>query len=239
MNLNILLIILIPFFGTTLGSSFVYLLKNNLNPKIEKLLLSFSAGVMLAASIFSLILPALDCSETLYPVVIGLTLGLISLILINKYTSKITTNNKYLLMLAITIHNIPEGMAVGVITAGLTANTGVSIAAAFAVSMGIAIQNIPEGTIISLPLKCAGHSKNKAFILGMLSGIVEPLAALITIYLTNMVMPFFPYLLLFAAGTMIYVTIKELIPESIHDDTNACSFFLGFIIMLLLDILLG
>lgn len=226
-----LLIILLPFLGTTLGSAFVYLLKNKMSRNIEKQMLSFSAGIMLAASIFSLILPALESNKIIL-VILGILSGLFTLILINKYTKGITNDNKKLLMLAIVIHNIPEGIAVGIAYS-------LNLIEAFSISMGIAIQNIPEGSIISMPLKCSGVNKHKAFIIGVLSGIVEPIASIIAILLTSITTPVQPFLLAFAAGAMIYVTIKELIPESITDDKNSTVFFIGFIIMMALDVLLG
>lgn len=258
--MDILIGILIPFIGTTLGSLMVFLMKKELNKNIEKLLLGFASGVMIAASIWSLIMPALEMSKeqnliSWIPVASGFFLGILFLILldyiishINKSTlepkkieSKIHKNMK--LALAVTLHNIPEGMAVGVIFAGiLSGNSTITMAGAFTLSIGIAIQNFPEGAIISMPFKSSGHSKLKSFIVGMLSGIVEPIFAFLTILLTNIVTPILPYLLSFAAGAMIYVVVEELIPDSHqNDDSNltVLGLSLGFVLMMILDVALG
>ena len=248
MNTKILLGILLPFIGTTLGSLLVFFIKNKINKNLEKILLGFSGGVMIAASIWSLIIPSVESSNNLgklafIPAVIGLLLGNFFLIKIDKITNKINNKKDTLLMTAVTIHNIPEGMAVGVIFASLlNHNSGISLTMAYTLALGIAIQNIPEGAIISLPLKCNGKSKKEAFKIGVLSGIVEPIAAFITLLLTNIITPILPYLLSFAAGTMIYVVIKELLPDvSLEKNNNIGinSFFIGFIIMMILDITLG
>lgn len=218
--------ILIPFMGTTIGASLVFLLKDKINPIIQKMLLGFAAGVMIAASVWSLLIPSIEMAESQgriawIPATIGFMLGVITLILVNIFVERLEksrdennlTNNKThkkniaekvkstsMLILAVTLHNIPEGMAVGVAFAGLNSQSaGISLLEAFALSIGIAIQNIPEGAIISMPLHSEGKSKLKSFIGGTLSGIVEPIAAFITILLTNIVVPILPYLLSFAA----------------------------------------
>lgn len=253
--------LLIPFIGTILGSSTVFLLKNNIKQSVEKLLLGFASGVMIAASVWSLLIPAIEMSKQqgnmgwLEPA-IGFLLGMIFLLVLDSIvphmhldkekpegvkTKKISRS--IMLVLAVTLHNIPEGMAVGVTLAGaLIGNSGITVAGAIALSIGIAIQNFPEGAIISLPLKSEGISKRRAFIYGALSGIVEPIAAVITICLTNLVVPILPYLLAFAAGAMIYVVVEELIPESQmgeHSNIGTVGVAIGFVIMMILDVALG
>ncbi len=252
--------LLIPFLGTTLGSAMVFLMKDKINPKLEKILLGFASGVMIAASVWSLLMPSIDMAEEQsiikwLPAAIGFLLGMFFLLILDciiphlhlksdepegiKTKLKKTT----MMVLAVTLHNIPEGMAVGVIFAGaMIGNTGITMAGAFALSIGIAIQNFPEGAIISMPLKAEGVSKTKAFVLGTLSGIVEPIAAIITILLTNLIVPVLPYLLSFAAGAMIYVVVEELIPESQdgnHSNLATIGVAIGFVIMMILDIALG
>ena len=252
--------ILIPFIGTTLGSALVYLMKNEINKKLEKLLLGFASGVMIAASIWSLLLPAIEQEETLNHIAwiapsIGFLLGMGFLLAIDTITPHLHLNSEKpegiktklkkttMLMLAVTIHNIPEGMAVGIVFAGLiSGNTNITYAGALALSIGIAIQNFPEGAIISMPLKSEGFTKTKSFIYGTLSGIVEPIAALITILLTNILVKILPVLLAFAAGAMIYVVVEELIPESQaneHSNLGTIGVALGFTLMMILDIALG
>ena len=244
--------ILIPFIGTSFGSGFVFFMKKNMNEKFQKLLIGFAAGVMIAASVSSLILPSIEMAEnqniiSWIPATIGLILGIIFLLVINKFAKNIEKKNNEkklnMLLFSVTLHNIPEGMAVGVCFAGfLSGNVGITLISAMALSIGIAIQNIPEGAIISMPLKIEGVSKPKAFIYGILSGIVEPIAAVITILLINIVVPLLPYLLAFAAGAMIYVVVEELIPE-IHfghkSSLGIIGVTLGFAIMMILDIALG
>lgn len=244
--------ILIPFIGTSFGSGFVFFMKKNMNEKFQKLLIGFAAGVMIAASVWSLILPSVEMAEnqniiSWIPATIGLILGIIFLLVINKFAKNIEKKNNEkklnMLLFSVTLHNIPEGMAVGVCFAGfLSGNVGITFISAMALSIGIAIQNIPEGAIISMPLKIEGVSKPKAFIYGILSGIVEPIAAVITILLINIVVPLLPYLLSFAAGAMIYVVVEELIPE-IHfghkSSLGVIGVTLGFTIMMILDIALG
>ncbi len=244
--------ILVPFAGTSFGSSFVLFMKNNMSQKFQKIMVGFAAGVMIAASVWSLILPSVEMAEnqgviSWIPATVGLILGVMFLILINKLADKIQSkkNGKKLNMLlfSVTLHNIPEGMAVGVgFAAALTGNSGIEMFEAMLLAIGIAIQNIPEGAIISMPLKIEGNSKKKSFLIGVLSGIVEPIASVLTILLINIVVPVLPYLLAFAAGAMIYVVIEELIPE-IHEGEKSIlgvvGFLVGFIVMMVLDIALG
>lgn len=244
--------ILIPFIGTSLGSGFVFFMKKNINDSFQKLLVGFAAGVMIAASVWSLILPSVEMAEnqnviSWIPATVGLILGIIFLLVISRFAENVERKNNgkkiNMLLFSVTLHNIPEGMAVGVCFAGfLSGNVGITFISAMALSIGIAIQNIPEGAIISMPLKIEGVSKPKAFIYGILSGIVEPIAAVITILLINIVVPLLPYLLSFAAGAMIYVVVEELIPE-IHfghkSSLGIIGVTLGFAIMMILDIALG
>ena len=216
------------------------------------MIVGFAAGVMIAASIWSLIIPSVEMSSNLdnmkwIPATIGLALGFLFLILINNIVEKIerqgNMRNFNMLLFSVTLHNIPEGMAVGVCFAGLlSGNTAIILAEAMVLSIGIAVQNIPEGAIISMPLKMQGVSRKKAFLYGMLSGIVEPIAALFTIFLTNVVVPILPYLLSFAAGAMLYVVAEELIPDMNENKKNSMGvlgLMMGFIIMMVLDITLG
>ena len=250
----------IPFLGTTLGAAMVFLMKNKINNKIEKLLLGFASGVMIAASIWSLLIPAIEMSESQgkiawVPAAIGFLLGITFLLVLDSVIPhmhlksnkpegiKSKLKKTTMMVFAVTLHNIPEGMAVGVTFAGaLTQNAGITIAGAFALAIGIAIQNFPEGAIISMPLKSEGISKPKAFLYGTLSGIVEPIGAIITILLTNAVVPMLPYLLAFAAGAMIYVVVEELIPESQageHSNIGTIGVAIGFVVMMILDVALG
>ena len=238
----------------------VFLMKNKINNKIEKLLLGFASGVMIAASIWSLLIPAIEMSESQgkiawVPATIGFLLGITFLLVLDSVIPhmhlksdkpegiKSKLKRTTMMVFAVTLHNIPEGMAVGVTFAGaLTQNAGITMAGAFALAIGIAIQNFPEGAIISMPLKSEGMSKTKAFLYGTLSGIVEPIGAIITILLTNAVVPMLPYLLAFAAGAMIYVVVEELIPESQageHSNIGTIGVAIGFVVMMILDIALG
>ena len=244
--------ILIPFAGTSLGSGLVFFLKKNMNEKFRKMTIGFASGVMIAASVWSLIIPATEMAEeqgkiAWIPAAIGLILGVTFLLVINKLAEKCEKkgNGKKLnmLMLSVTLHNIPEGMAVGVVFAGfLSGNAGIALIEAIILAIGIAIQNIPEGAIIGVPLKMEGKSKGKAFMSGVLSGIVEPIAAFITLLLLNIVVPLLPYLLSFAAGAMIYVVVEELIPE-MHigkkSQLGVIGVTIGFTLMMILDIALG
>lgn len=249
--------ILIPFIGTMSGSAMVFLMKNSINGKLGKLLPGFAAGVMLAASVWSLILPAIEMSEdmevyTWFPVTSGFLAGIIFLICLDNLIPHLRLDNDQpeglavqvkkstMLALAVTFHNIPEGMAVGVALAGaLLPGTGITMASAFTLATGIAIQNFPEGAIVSMPLENDGMSRTKAFIYGTMSGIAEPIGAIITILLTGLVVPVLPYLLAFAAGAMFYVVIEELVPEAQPDgsfNTGTIGVALGFVVMMVLDI---
>jgi ZIP family zinc transporter len=235
--------ILLPFFATSLGSSFVFFLKNDLNSKIKKLLIGISIGVMLSSSIFSLLIPSIEMSKNkwLTPT-IGIILGFVFLILINLITRKKENSSLNMMMMSVTIHNIPEGMVVGASFACvLSGISEMALMSAIMLSIGIAIQNIPEGTIISVPYKIKGNSKFKSFIMGVLSGIVEPVFALLTIILFNHSVVLLPYLLSFASGAMIYVIIDELVPE-MNEEKNFSGIvgvLIGFIIMMILDISFG
>ncbi len=259
MDLSIIIGIMIPFIGTTLGSACVFFMSKKMNTLVQKILLSFASGVMVAASVWSLLIPSLDISTDLgtfafVPAAIGFLLGMGFLLFLDhnvphmhldqKTEGKTSSLQKStMLILAVTIHNIPEGMAVGVVFAGLASgNSYISIMGAVALSIGIAIQNFPEGAIISMPLRSEGLSKKQAFLYGSLSGIVEPIAALITVLLSNYILPILPYLLSFAGGAMIYVVIEELIPEASqgqHSNIATIGFAIGFVIMMILDVTLG
>ena len=244
--------IMIPFIGTSLGSSLVFFLKRTMNEKVQKMIVGFATGVMIAASVWSLIIPSVEMSENQgkiawIPTSIGFVIGVVFLLITNHIAEKIETskNSKKLNMLlfSVTLHNIPEGMAVGVCFAGfLACNAGIDLLEAMLLAIGIAIQNIPEGAIISMPLKMKGETKKRAFIYGVLSGVVEPISALITVLLVNIIVPLLPYLLSFAAGAMIYVVIEELVPE-IHTGNKSklgvIGVTVGFVIMMILDIALA
>lgn len=257
---NILIGLLIPFLGTVLGSAMVFLMKDKINPKLQKILSGFASGVMIAASIWSLIIPSINMAEeqgdiSWLPASIGFLVGVAFLLILDSIIPhlhietkkpegiKSKLKNATMMVLAVTLHNIPEGMTVGVVYAGLLAqNTNITLAGALALSIGMAIQNFPEGAIISMPLKSEGMSKTKSFLYGTLSGIVEPLGAIITILLTSVVTPILPYLLAFAAGAMIYVVVDELIPETEtgeHSNIGTIGVAIGFVIMMILDIALG
>lgn len=253
--------ILIPFIGTTLGALMVFFMRNKMNEKFEKILLGFASGVMIAASIWSLIIPAIEMAKSygnfsFVPAAIGFLLGIGFLLLIDTLTPHLhlksnepegLKNEKMkkttMMVLAVTIHNIPEGMAVGVILAGvLSENALIGMSGALALSIGIAIQNFPEGAIVSMPLKEEGLSKGKSFLYGFFSGAVELVAAFITVLLTFLVTPILPYLLSFAAGAMIYVVVEELIPEGQsgkHSNLSTIGLAVGFVIMMVLDVALG
>ena len=258
--MQIFLGLVIPFIGTTLGAAMVFLMKKEMNKKVEKILLGFASGVMIAASVWSLLIPSIEMAETQgkvawIPAAIGFLLGIVFLLVLDSIVPhmhlesenpegiKSKLKKTTMMVFAVTLHNIPEGMAVGVTFAGaLAQKTGITIAGAFALAVGIAIQNFPEGAIISMPLKSEGVSKTKAFLYGALSGIVEPIGAIITILLTNAVVPILPYLLSFAAGAMIYVVVEELIPESQageHSNIGTIGVAIGFTIMMILDVALG
>ncbi len=246
--MNTIIGLLIPFIGTTLGSLMVYFLKNKLNRKFEIIILGFAAGVMVAASIWSLITPAIEMSQNIswLPASIGLIIGILLFYVIDVFLKKAEKKENKLkkidkLMLAVTLHNIPEGMAVGIAFASLLAgNSNITVASCFALSLGIAIQNFPEGTIISLPMHKKGYSKTKSFIYGVISALYELLGAILTLIFTNFISKLLPYLLALAAGAMLYVVIVELIPESNDkSNLNSLGFLFGFIIMMILDVALG
>lgn len=252
--------IIIPFLGTTIGAAAVFLVRGEINDKLQKALLGFASGVMVAASVWSLLIPSMEMSEDMdrlafIPAVVGLALGVTFLLIMDKVTPhlhldadtpegpKSKLGKSTMLILAVTLHNIPEGMAVGVVFAGaISGSNTVTIAGAFALSVGIAIQNFPEGAIISLPLLKENKKKGKAFLYGTLSGVVEPIAAGLTLLLAGVIEAILPYLLSFAAGAMLYVVVEELIPESAegeHSNLGPIGFALGFIIMMSLDVALG
>lgn len=257
---TILIGIFIPFLGTILGASLVFFMKKNLNIKIEKILLGFAAGVMIAVSVWSLLIPSIDMSSdmgklSILPASIGFVLGILFLLVLDTYVPHLHVNSEdpegvksnlkknTMLVLAVTLHNIPEGMAVGVVLAGAYyGNAFITLTGALTLAIGIAIQNLPEGAIISLPLKGNGESKLKSFLMGALSGIVEPIATIATILLIGYIQPILPYLLAFAAGAMMYVVVEELIPQSQsnkHSNLATISLSLGFVLMMILDVALG
>lgn len=252
--------LLIPFAGTTLGSAMVFCLRREMNRKLEKLLLGFASGVMIAASVWSLLIPAIDMAKeqgkaAWLPATVGFLGGMAFLLVLDSMIPHLHLESTHpegieahlkkttMLVLAVTLHNIPEGMSVGVTFAGaLLGHTGITMAGAFALAVGIAIQNFPEGAIISMPLRTEGMSRLRAFVYGSLSGIVEPIAAAITILLASRIVPALPYLLAFAAGAMIYVVVEELIPESQageHTNIGTIGVAMGFVIMMILDVALG
>lgn len=260
MDRNVIIGILVPFLGTAAGAGCVFFLRGAIKPLVQKALLGFASGVMVAASVWSLLIPAMDMSEGMgklafLPAAVGFLAGILFLLLMDKLVPhlhldhdepegmKSALSRTSMLVLAVTLHNIPEGMAVGVVFAGLMAqDTVMTVAGAFALSVGIAIQNFPEGAIISLPLKSEGHSKGRAFFYGAMSGIVEPIAAFLTVLLAGFVTPVLPYLLAFAAGAMIYVVVEELIPESAegeHSNIATLGFAAGFVVMMILDVALS
>lgn len=249
----------IPFIGTALGAACVFFMVGEINGKLKCALNGFAAGVMTAASVWSLLIPAMEQSEHLgklsfIPAVVGLFAGVLFLqitdiILAQLHKRDVSVANadspkhSSMLMFAVSLHNLPEGMAVGVIYVGLMlGNEGITAAGALAVSIGIAIQNFPEGAIISMPLRTSGKSKTRSFVYGVLSGIIEPIGAVITILFAWLVVPLLPYLLSFAAGSMLYVVVAELVPEMYEDDRSHMGtwmFSIGFAVMMLLDVALG
>ena len=260
MNLSVFYGILIPFLGTSFGAACVFFMKNDMSERLSRILTGFAAGVMVAASIWSLLIPAMDQSEEMgkfafVPAVAGFWGGILFLLLLDhiiphlhRYSvsaegPKSRLQRTTMMVLAVTLHNIPEGMAVGVVYAGyLAGNAKLTVAAAMALSIGIAIQNFPEGAIISMPLRAEGMKVSKAFAGGVLSGIVEPVGAVLTILAAGYIVPALPYLLSFAAGAMIYVVVEELIPEMSqgeHSDLGTIFFAVGFTVMMSLDVALG
>ncbi|MDD7220207.1 MAG: ZIP family metal transporter [Clostridia bacterium] len=260
MNINVFWGVLVPFLGTALGSACVLFMRGKMNEKLQRSLTGFAAGVMVAASIWSLILPAIDQSSgmgklSFIPAAAGFWLGILFLLLLDHIIPHLHQNSNEaegpksrlgkttMLVLAVTLHNIPEGMAVGVVFAGYMAgNEKITVMGAMALSIGIAIQNFPEGAIISMPLRSEGVTKSRAFLNGVLSGIVEPVAAVLTILASGFIIPALPYLLSFAAGAMLYVVVEELIPEMSageHSNLGTIFFALGFSLMMILDVALG
>ncbi len=260
MNMEVFRGVMIPFMGTALGAACVLFMKGKLNVSVQRALTGFAAGVMVAASVWSLLIPAMEQAETMgswafVPAVAGVWLGVLFLLLLDRIIPhlhqsseepegpKSSLKKTTMLVLAVTLHNIPEGMAVGVLYAGwMAGNDTITMAGALALSIGIAIQNFPEGAIISMPLRAEGMSKQKAFLHGALSGIVEPVAALLTMWGASLIVPVLPYLLSFAAGAMLYVVVEELIPEMSvghHSNLGTVFFTVGFTVMLALDVALG
>ena len=252
--------ILIPFLGTTLGAMCVFFMRKKLGDLVQRALAGFAAGVMVAASIWSLLIPAIEQSKEMgsfsfLPAFIGFWIGILFLFALDHLIPHLHVGSNQaegpksklgrttMMVLAVTLHNIPEGMAVGVMYAGFLAGlTQITAASALALSIGIAIQNFPEGAIISMPLRAEGENKGKAFLGGVLSGIVEPIGAILTILLSQLIIPALPYLLSFAAGAMLYVVVEELIPEMSqgkHSNIGTIFFALGFSIMMVLDVALG
>ncbi|WP_346697529.1 ZIP family metal transporter [Catenibacillus scindens] len=258
--MNTLIGVMIPLLGTTLGAACVFFLRKELSSLVQKALLGFASGVMVAASVWSLLIPCMDMSEHMgkfafVPAAVGLLLGIVFLLAMDRAVPhlhmgadksegpKTSLKKTTMLVLAVTLHNIPEGMAVGVVFAGMLASsTQITLMGAMALSIGIAIQNFPEGAIISLPLRNEGMSRRRAFSNGFVSGVVEPVAAVITIALAGWIEPVLPYLLSFAAGAMLYVVVEELIPEASegeHSNIGTIGFAVGFVIMMALDVALG
>ena len=253
--------LLIPLIGTTAGAACVFLLKNEIKPGVQKALLGFASGVMVAASVWSLLIPAMDMSEGMgrfayVPAAVGLLLGMVFLLILDRCIPHLhlgsdtpegpekRVGKTAMLVLAVTLHNIPEGMAVGVVFAGLLSGSGeITAAGALTLALGIAIQNFPEGAVISLPLKSeSGLGSGRAFLYGFLSGAVEPVAAGVTVLLSGVITPVLPYVLAFAAGAMLYVVVEELIPEASegkHSNIGTIGFALGFVLMMVLDVALG
>lgn len=260
MTTEVISSILMPFVGTCLGACCVFFMKKDFSPTLQRILLGFAGGVMVAASVWSLVIPALEYSTDMgklsfIPAVVGIWLGIMFLLLLDKIIPHLHMNSdeaegvksnlpkSAMLMLAVALHNLPEGVAVGVVIAGgMADNTGLSLAGAMTLALGIAIQNFPEGAIISMPLRGEGLSKGKAFLWGVLSGLVEPLAAICAILLAGFVSPLLPWMLGFAAGAMLYVVVEELIPEMSageHSNIGTIAFAAGFTLMIVLDVALG
>ena len=256
----IILGILIPFAGTTIGAASVYFMRNGIRDHVKKGLLGFASGIMVAASVWSLLIPAMRISANLerlafLPAVAGFFCGILFLMFLDGHVQQLqfetekpegisgTLKKTTMLVLAVTLHNIPEGMAVGVMFAGLLMeNSGITLAGAYALAIGIGIQNFPEGAIVSMPIHSEGISKNRSFLYGTLSGVVEPAAAVLTLLLYRLLAPILPYLLAFAAGAMMYVVVEELIPETAegeHSNIGTIGFAVGFALMMMLDVALG
>ena len=252
--------LIIPLLGTMLGAAFVFMMKDQMSARLQKLLLGFASGVMVAASVWSLLIPAMEMEEgggawSVVPAAVGFLLGMGFLLLLDEMTPHLHIgtdtpegprshlSRTAMLALTVTIHNLPEGMAVGVVFAGAEEGvTGLTMAGALAVSIGIAIQNIPEGAIISMPMRAAGNSRWRSFLIGSLSGAVEPVGGLAVVLLASMMTPVLPYMLAFAAGAMFYVVIEELIPEASegeHSNLSTIGFAVGFVLMMVLDVVMG
>ena len=252
--------LLIPLIGTMLGSASVFFMKKEMSQRLQKSLLGFASGVMVAASVWSLIIPSMEMEEaqgawSVMPAAVGFLLGMGFLLILDDLTPHLHLGTSTpegprshlsrtaMLALAVTIHNLPEGMAVGVVFAGADQGaTGISLASAVAVSLGIAIQNIPEGAIISMPMRAEGNSRWRSFMLGSLSGAVEPIGGLAVILLASLLTPVLPYMLSFAAGAMFYVVVEELIPEASngsHSNLSTIGFAIGFVLMMVLDVVMG
>ena len=257
---QILSAIFLPFLGTAIGAGGVFFLKDKMNRSLQRSLTGFAAGVMVAASVWSLIIPAMEQSEHMgklafLPAFVGIWGGFLFLLALDHVIPHLHLNStcpegtqcnlgkSTMMVLAVALHNLPEGMAVGVVAAGwLMGNERISAAGALALSLGIALQNLPEGAIISMPLKSGGMKRGRAFSYGVLSGVVEPIGAIITIALANLVVPVLPYLLSFSAGAMLYVVVEELIPEMSegeHSNIGTIFFAVGFTLMMVLDVALG
>ncbi|MBO5538564.1 MAG: ZIP family metal transporter [Prevotella sp.] len=252
--------LILPLLGTMLGAAFVFLMKGAMSLRLQKSLLGFASGVMVAASVWSLLIPAMDLEAgqgawSVFPAAVGFLLGIGFLLLLDELTPHLHIgadrpegprshlSRTAMLALAVTIHNLPEGMAVGVVFAGAEEGAaGLSVASALAVSIGIAIQNVPEGAIISMPMRAAGNSRWRSFLIGSLSGAVEPVGALAVVLLASLMTPVLPYMLAFAAGAMFYVVIEELIPEASegeHSNLSTIGFAIGFVLMMVLDVVMG
>ncbi len=257
--MNIAICLLIPLLGTVLGAATVYVVRGQISPLLQKAMLGFASGVMIAAGVWSLLIPSIEMSSQAalpwLPAAVGFLAGVGFLLLLDTLTPHLHINSKTpegpashlgkstMLVLAVTLHNIPEGMAVGVVAAGaVTGNVDISLAAALALSIGIAIQNFPEGAIISMPLRATGMSRNRSFVYGAMSGVVEPVAAVLTLLLLEQMLVVLPYLLAFAAGAMIYVVVEELIPsaqQGKHSNIATIGVAVGFVVMMILDVALS
>ncbi len=252
--------LLIPLLGTMLGSAFVFFMKDEMPERVQKSLLGFASGVMVAASVWSLLIPAMEMEESrgawsVLPAAVGFLLGIAFLLLLDELTPHLhigtdtpegprsRLSRTAMLALAVTIHNLPEGMAVGVVFAGAEQGmAGITLASAVAVSLGIAIQNVPEGAIISMPMRAEGNSRWRSFLIGSLSGAVEPVGGLTVVLMASLLTPVLPYMLAFAAGAMFYVVVEELIPEASegkHSNLSTIGFAIGFVLMMVLDVVMG
>ena len=263
MTTTLMIGLLLPLLGTMLGSAFVFFMRDEMSARLQKSLLGFASGVMVAASVWSLLIPAMEMASmdneagawSVVPAAVGFLLGMGFLLLIDELTPHLHIgtdkpegmrshlSKTVMLALAVTIHNLPEGMAVGVVFAGADNGAAhISLASAIAVSLGIAIQNVPEGAIISMPMRAAGNSRWKSFLIGSMSGAVEPVGAVAVLLLASLLMPVLPYMLAFAAGAMFYVVVEELIPEASsgqHSNLSTIGFAVGFVLMMVLDVVMG